>query len=431
MNKKIFFLLTITLRLSASLTPFMHDWYDARQTQMKFDFDYNQYDPQLTYSTVQATSSGTTQVISTDMNGLVDLNVELNEVVPLGTGATSYAQISTAQGIDWASGHETHFMFTFVIPNSNLSTTMEYTGSLTAETQIGIFDAFDGVGFKVINTTSTLGGSGTSVFGVFTRNDGIDTTITGTGISLPAGFSFDDLNMYRIVVTDKSTGPITFDVYDGVNNTWYVIYQLTNLQSTLTVPQLRTLKLPLSALAEINFNVVTAGGSASSAAAELKTTGWHVMTVGDAYTGAIRRFSTSASASVPAAETQIFTLKNNGISGAKTNHVAVKLKGFGASGQHHAIFNMYRNATVTGTSFSNIDIDNSVMQKSTAGTFVSGTGTPVFSTGYNAAIGNVPLFDSDIVTVMMYPGDTLTITSQLPFDVSDQIFASIIWEELF
>jgi hypothetical protein len=403
---------------------------------MKFDFDYNQYDPQLTYSTVQLTNAATSESISY-VNDTVQLSVSANGAFPsfnIPQGA-SYAQISSSAGVDWASGHETHFMFTVEINLSNFSSSV-LSGAYTAQTRFGIFDATDGLG--LVQTITYLSPASTLSFKFFIRNNGTETltAINGTApastISQPAVnvTSATNLYLYRVVVSDKLTGPITIEFYNGATNTWTVIHQLTNNANTLSLPQLRTLKLPLCVNASLNFP--SSNTQIYTGTLQVNTSGWHLMTVGDAFRGATRSFSTFSSAvAASATESHVLTIQNAGISGAKTNHVAANIKNFGPWANRLGRFKIYRNATVTGTSFSNIDVNNSIMQSTTTGTYTIGTGIPVFATTYDPISGDATPFDYIKNSIAMYPGDTLTITSLLPFDTAGQAFATIAWDELF
>jgi hypothetical protein len=268
---------------------------------------------------------------------------------------------------------------------------------------------------------------------VFVRTNGV-TTYYGTNFPQSLNgtppSNFQDLNLYRIVVSDKATGPITFEFYNGATNTWTIIHQITNNQSTLSLPQLRALQLPLAAACTYAYSISEV--FVPTASASLQTTGWHVMTVGDAFVGATRSFSTFSSAVTPSAtESHVMTIQNSGISGAKTNHVPVKIKNFGPWSNRLCRFKIYKNATVTGTSFSNVNVNTSVVRSTTTGTYTGGTGTPVFATTYDPLSGDATPFDYSRNSIMMYPGDTLTITSQLPFDTTGQGFATIAWDELF
>jgi hypothetical protein len=415
-NKKIVGFLLCSLSLGATQTPFMHDWYDGRTTQMKFNFDYNQYDPQLTYTLQKDQPTNSLASISY-VNNMVLLEATGTSTGGVGGGGGSLAQMNTMAGIDWAAGHETHIMFTMAIPllqgSSGLFQSSVTVGLGDFENAFSLYLNNDGAGTEK-NLLVTLRGA----------------TVGNPAVVLPANIT--KLNLYRIVVSDKSVGTCTLDFYNGATNTWSVIGAVAQLSDTPDLPVLSTLHLPFSIAAQVVYEINSS--LVGTATAQVLTTGWHIMTVGDPYRGSIRTFSAQALQSVFSAETHVMTLQNVGFNndgGLNNNYVAIKIKSFGASGAHHAYYKMYKNATVNGTSYTSIDANNSVIQQTTTGTYVAGTGTEVFATAYNAKMGTTPLFDSDEPYILVYPGETLTITSQLPFDDSDMISASIVWDELF
>ncbi len=297
---------------------------------------------------------------------------------------------------------------------------------------IGIFDENDGIGlgwyyFHTANFTTS------NSLQVFVRKNGVTThfPLNGTSPSDPTKF-----NEYRIIVTDKVAGIIRFDFYNSVSNQWVVMHTISNAGS-LTATQLRTLHLPISATVTGIKSGLFTDSAGTLMNASLQTSGWSVCTKGDIFETKQRAFSKSVTQVVGSPESHLLTLQNNNTFGVgpKNNWVAIKIKDFLgyslSSDILSCIFKIYKNATVTGATFTQVDPNNSVISTSDVGTYIAGTGTEVYSAVFSAGIGGVLPFNSDEVYIQVSPGETLTITSQLPYNPSANIFTAIRWMELF
>ena len=91
-----------------------------------------------------------------------------------------------------------------------------------------------------------------------------------------------------------------------------------------------------------------------------------------------------------------------------------------------------KNATVTGTSFTNINTDNSVIEVSTTGTYSIGTGEEVLirpcqNQGNGPTIEFIP---ENVYEIILLPGETLTITGASGSGVQMTI-GGLAWEERF
>jgi hypothetical protein len=418
-----------------SVTPYLHEWYDARTTQMKFNFDYNQYDYRLTQ-----TAYSTFPIPATNAVSYTSDTVQLSQSAPsaaaFGAGVLA-VQFNTIPSIWWSLGNETHIMFTAAFNVSGV-----YGGpvaSFGSACRMGVFDANDGVGLIYSAAVSSTPGSGSlssPQFGIFTRNNGVETVLTSTGLNGTAPSTPTGLNLYRIVVTEKAEGPIVFEFYNSTTNLWTVIHEIsfTTGSRGATSPFMRTLTLPVCARLDSNVNI-TASPISLSVNTSINTTSWHVMSVGESFKGGEKPLAAySGAQSSSLTETHVMTIKNNGLSGAtKTSYIPVKIKDIGTAGSTVTSFQVYKNATVAGTTFANVDTNNSVMQVSATGSevYTVGTGVKVFATTYMPGTGDVPPYTTNEEAIFVYPGETLTITSLLPFDTTGKSFASIMWDELF
>ncbi len=95
------------------------------------------------------------------------------------------------------------------------------------------------------------------------------------------------------------------------------------------------------------------------------------------------------------------------------------------------LFRIYKDATVTGTAFSDVNTTASVTEFSTAGTYTANTGLllnilPIHTRGNHQSLF-MPL---DVYSIILYPGETLTLTAQSLSGVVD-IIASLSWCEEF
>jgi hypothetical protein len=133
-------------------------------------------------------------------------------------------------------------------------------------------------------------------------------------------------------------------------------------------------------------------------------------------------------------ETHMLTIQNGTTFNGQPNTMNLQLQRYysssiSATTNRPVILNIYKNATVTGTSFSSVN-SNSITQYSTAGTYSSGTGillviqflwTRAFNPTYIDLVNN---------NFTVYPGETLTVTI-IDYSGNDTIIAGLNWAELF
>jgi len=112
-----------------------------------------------------------------------------------------------------------------------------------------------------------------------------------------------------------------------------------------------------------------------------------------------------------AAETPIITLRNKEVYQSKTNRVPVKLLFLAASAEHSKPVEvaLYRNATLTGASFSDLDTNTSVLEADTTATAFTG-GTFLFSIPLGKTGQQILDFTSDKFGEVYLPGEAITAT---------------------
>lgn len=399
--------------------------YDRRTTQMKFNFDYNQYDSLLTQSLVQHSLAPSAASINYNTNDMLALGINLSSS-PFYNFLTE-SGVSTNHGINWKSADETHFVgaAAFTISSPSGAGTLD----INLEQNLGIFDSNNGLGMGINYNPFTGPSSDRTELKFFIKNNGVTNYYYANGVT-PSDIT--KINLYRIIVTDKSTGPIRFDFYNG--DQWDVMHTFTHAESSLSSMQLRTLQLPVAAQVKAQSSSLN-NGSFISVNSILQTSEWQVYSIGDVFETKQRNFSKSLTSTIGSTETHILTLKNNSTFNTKNNWVAIKIKDFIGYGLNanifSGIFKIYKNATVVGTTFTSVDANNSVVSYSTDGTYTDGTGTEKYSSIFSTAIGTVTSFNADDMYIVVSPGETITITAQLPYTPSGDVFTSIRWAELF
>lgn len=340
-------------------------------------------------------------------------------VLSTGTDPNGQVRFESKDSLRYRTGHEAYAFFTAIftpgVPNS--------------KQQIGVFDHEDGV---------NIGFNGTDFSILFRRNGDPDIiipqsdfnrdTLDGTGES---GFNLDPskLNLYRISYGWLGAAPIKFQVMrsDGVWITFHVI-ERTNL---FTGPSFKNPVLPIQAIVENSGNTTDI---------RLLTPSWNVGIVANPdTTPASRFFSKSVSTTVASAntETHLLTLHNKDTFNGFNNKITVRVAAISGGGNDFSnnptLIRLRKNAMVTGTSFSDIEIDDSVIEFSTAGTFVDDGQPEAFLLGTNT-FGSGPqvafLHKNDYV-VTFVPEETVTLTAECIGSSGIVVFASISWEELF
>jgi len=339
-------------------------------------------------------------------------------VVSTGAASDGEASIQSKRSLRYRPGHEGYAFFTALF-EANAANSTQW---------IGIFDESDGI---------AIGYNGTTFSILFRRDGDADTTIAqssfnrdpldGTG---PSGFTIDTtkLNVFRISYGWLGAAPITFQVLrqDGVWITFHIIER----PNSENEPSLINPILPIQA------EVKNSGNTSNL---QLKSASWNAGIAGSESTAGHRYFSTDVipASTIPTSETHMMTIRNKSIFQGKLNKIEIRIAATGGgpiptAGQDSMILRLRKNATVSGTSFVDIDTSDSVVEVSTAGTYSAGTGQGVFSLPSNNQGGPLILFfDPTNYTIILLPGESMTITGEAIQNGADDTIATISWEERF
>ncbi len=361
----------------------------------------------------------TTSVFS---SGLVQSFTSM-AIVSSGTGATAFAQLQSKKYLKYMAGHDGYAFFSAMWP----------AGSSANSTQwIGVFDANDG---------AAVGFNGTT-FSILFRQNAVDTIIpqssfnmdklNGTGAS---GFTINtaDLNVFRIDYGWTGGTQITFQILN-TNGSWITFHQINNTNVNPN-PSFGNPILPMTAQ-------VKSTGSTTNVT--IATAGWNAGIVAEPSVAQSRFFTagqlTRTAIADNGTETFVVAFQNKSTYQTKPNKVIVRISfvsaGVGVTGGTVTLFRLLRNASITGTSFTDVDTVNSVMQISTAGTLttsggLAASGTNMFTfMNANSVPYNTFVPEQDLL-LYLYPGETLTITGINIQGGGQLVIGILAWEERF
>lgn len=357
-----------------------------------------------------------------------EYNNSLQDVTPTvsGTGtssnANSMAIISTGAGVGlsrfttkrnllYRPAQEAYFFMSAIFSTPQASTTQ----------YIGLYDTNDGFIF----------GYSATQFGIILRKGASDTFVAqsswnkdkcdGTGNSK---FTLDPtkINQYAVLFGWLGSAPITYMIYGGEDKGWIVCH-VSDVTNTGTSPSVLSPNLP------ITWEVQrTAGSGAITVSVGSISAGKNV---GQHEHAGHRVFAGRAAKTLVAgAETYIATFLNNSTFQGKTNKVLIEATYFGAAsdGTKTVEIKFYKNCTLTGTSYTAVDANNSVTSYDTAGA-ISVAG----SFEFDVPLAKVDQQSIDLgaghIHLELLPGETMTITG-LSAGASD-VVVSFRWEEYF
>lgn len=339
-------------------------------------------------------------------------------LISTGSAANGFAQIQSRANLSYREGHEGYLFFSAGFPN----------GSAINSTQwIGLFDAVDGF---------AVGYNGTA-FSILYRNNGVSTTIpqasfngdplNGTGSS---GFTLNpaNLNAFRLAYGWLGASPLLFQILDQ-NGEWITFH--TIIRSNLfSIPSFTNPDLSITAqvTGAANLAITTASWSGGSVIETPFSPGQRNFTAGR---------STTETLNAAGAETHLLTIQNKSLFQGKINKIKVIIT-FVSAGSSPlismaSIMRLRKNATVTGTAFTDVNTANSVVQSSQSGVYTAGTGGLLIAFG-NDTFGSGPidlLIKQKNLSIYLYPGETLTITGQSLSGGGNTAFASLAWLEDF
>lgn len=337
-------------------------------------------------------------------------------VLTSSTNGTGTSQIEGKRKLRCLPSHEAYAHFTAIF-SAGVANTTQY---------MGIMDDNDGWAIGYNGTTFSIfwkrNGSNVAGYPIAQSNFNLD-QLNGTGASK---FNIDPTknNTYRISFGWLGEAPIIFEILRD-DGTWFPFHMI-KYQNVSPTSSINSSVLPMRAY-------ISASGAASNVT--LKSASMCCGTIGKNY-GQSRTFqyypgdvTTSGGAGN---NKYIFTLKNSTtfpIGGVISNKVDVKLNYLAASNKSATwtVFRLIKNATLSGTSYSNIDSTNSCIQYDTSGNYVSG-GSEIFVLPLSQQSQELVFFAPNDIEIFLYPGETITVLS----DVSGNsiINVSLLWKEL-
>jgi hypothetical protein len=213
------------------------------------------------------------------------------------------------------------------------------------------------------------------------------------------------------------------------SGSWITFHSIQYPNSAAT-PSIANALLPISA------QVYDPSGGNSL---QLKTASWNMDIVGIQSNVANRFFGINATRESTTSELFTLMIKNSETFNGQPNRMNLQLQRYyecsvdDVNPSSTTIVYIYKNATVTGTSFSSVN-SNSVVSYSTAGTYSAGTGTLLIAQTL-VPFGNQPEFiDITNFNFLVDPGETITITTRYAggiFDPKPDIMCGLNWAELF
>lgn len=324
---------------------------------------------------------------------------------------TGLGQIRSVENVSYVAGHE---MYTFF--------TAEFDANSANNIQsIGLFDNNDGLYVMLSSSQFAAVRRKNSNNNIVSQSDFNIDTIDGSGSS---GFNLDitKMNIFNISFGWLGASPIIFQVM-GENGTWIPFHHIL-VSNVLSETSIGNPVLPLTAKVE---------KSAGADNIILKTASWNGGLYGNSTVDTVsaRDFTYYTTGSINANTlTNIFTIRNKSTFQDVVNKIRLNFMFHGAASDGTKIVNffMIRNVVLTGSLFSNIDEENSVVEVDTTATFAEGQGDIVLV----QPIGKV---DSEFVNLIDFdihlhsPLETMTFAAK-SVGTSD-ITISTRWRETF
>jgi hypothetical protein len=340
-----------------------------------------------------------------------------SSVATLSTAAStnSIAQLQTNNTIVYHPGHEAYAYFTVAFTGSFTATSSQFIGPI--DYSDGFAVGFDGTTFGV-----TYRSNATNIFTPQSSFNG--DKLDGTGAS---GFTYNPafLNVFRITYTGACASVATFQIMNSFG-TW-ITFHTMNFLNTLSTPAITQPFLPITARVE---------NLTGTSVLSLKTVSWNGGIVGNPNNSSYRYFQNFQTAkTVGASATFICVLRNKTVFNNKANKIQVTILGFGGGNNlvdsEPSVISLVKNATLSGTSFSDISSGSSVMEISTTGSFSGGRTVWVNPSIRVANASSLQLFPNNTYSIILLPGETLTISGYDPGGGSASVDTNIIWEEQF
>ena len=319
------------------------------------------------------------------------------------TATNGSSKIETKRPIRYRPGKEAFAYFTAMWDNE---------GVAGAKQRIGIWDGNDGYYIGFNDTDFVVGYS----------QEGTDTEVTLTNLNGETTYinqlDFTKLNIFKISFGWLGTAPCTFE-FMGSDHKWHILH-IIEFQNTLTRPSITNPSLPFTA------DVTKTSGATDVI---MRSASWFGGVNGETDNAGDRYDTGTVSATNVSAEAVLIHFQNVSTFQSKTNRVEAEgvRVSIASEGTKTGKVKIYKNLSISGASWSNIDATNSVLQTSTAGTVTPDNANLLFE--YNLGRQDSIVDDIQDMNLIIEPGDTITITGQSAANMDFDFTAR--WKEHF
>jgi hypothetical protein len=357
-----------------------------------------------TYTTTPYTQGGGTVTSSNSM-----------AVLSTAASTNSIAQLQTNNTILYRSGHEAYALFTVAFTGSFTATSSQFIGPI--DYQNGFAIGFDGATFGVTRRSDTV-----NTFTPQTQFNG--DKLDGTGAS---GFLYNPalLNVFRIAYGYLGATIIQFQIMNSTGG--FITFHTIQYPNSASTPSIQQPFLPITARVE---------NLSGTSVLTMQTVSWNGGIIAQPNNNSYRYYSAANDiASTPSANTFALAIRNKRVFNNRPNNIQVRCSNLGGSGISidNDLFgiSLIKNATLSGTSFSDVDSGNSVIEISKTGAYLAGTGiTMLYMVSYSVGTNLLEDIPPDSYNVTIMPGETLTVVIT-PLTSSRRKIIGITWEERF
>lgn len=346
-----------------------------------------------------------------------------------GTGATSSAQLETNVSLLNLPGSEGYAYFTAMFSGGATENSTQW---------IGIYD--DNNGFAI-------GYSGTT-FAVLYRNASVDTVISQDDFSIDRldGFGLSKmeidvtkLNLFRISVGLLGGSSILFEVLKE-NNDWQLFHKIDVVNSRVS-PILLTSSFPIRAKVtktssddtDLIIKTEFWGGGAATTSNGSSDVPVVIPGINNDFGKNNQYYRQVTSLAQDSTDYPIFSIRNRSNFLGVSNKFVVQLVFSGLASQpstgsaNIATFKLVKNASLNGSSYTDYDTSNSIVEYDVSATSYTG-GIDSFVIPLIGSDSKAIFFKSNKIILLLEPGDSLTISVSI--GKSTDIMASLLWNEL-
>jgi len=349
-----------------------------------------------------------TRTIATDhLNGGSATVTNRQAVLSTSTATNGRAFVRSVETIDYRVSQALEASSTFRFP-AVTGTVGTQVGPANCKQVIGVIDESenDYIVWGFENGSRFFieyanGGTATRVLATAFNRDRLDgSSIVNDQVSQYTP-DWTQLQIIRVIYSWHGVVPFVFQIQKPSGD-WRT-FHIETFINTNTTPSIGTPILPIGALNENN-------GSTTNN--QLIWQAGQISYLGENTENASARFFEANFDDNVTAEEPILTIRNKTTYASLTNFIALELDyiSLSSNGNREVKFRVYRNGTLTGASFADVDATNSVVELDTAATAFTPAGDPeiVFKLGPAEAINEI-IRDLEL---RLQPGDSFTITGE-------------------